>query len=571
MPVLTLLAVATAATINVPGSQGLSLGAAVDSAKTGDTIVVEPEYDGSDEGGILVVVDLTIQGGGALLPPIGVLDASLLLVDATIKRADAYFTSSAGFSEACPYDTCALLANKATLTLSGVTVAGMNGAGLYAVNSSVEGSTLLLDHVGSSWPMHLSNPVVDGTHVFEDLQFTDNVGPMRVDGVSGSLTITNSTFSGNTGGALVVKTLDSVLGDVVLEEDHADSGTNLSFVGGTHQLNGLRVDDSSAYNGGVLTADGGATVVWTGGHVNHVRATQDGGVARVVDGDVTIKEVQMLDVSASRGGVARLEPGTTLVLRDLSIHQPAAPDGGTLSIDTANRVEFRSSQVCSPGGNGSLFQGNPLEFTARNLVVQNASGQLVAAESAGHIDFQNVTLLGDGVSAGIGGTFSQFNLVNTILARFTKATILGNDPQGSQSYNLYYGNDQDIAGQGGYGDGDVLEDPLFDNHDALDCASYPLLQQQSPAVDAGSPELKDSDGLLSDIGATGGTDGQYPLNADADTGETTNSETGGPFDPMDDSGAQGLFERQGTSGGCGHAPLGALGLGLLSLLVGRRR
>jgi hypothetical protein len=569
VPVLTLLALATAATINVPGSEGLSLAAAVDSAQSGDTIVVEPEYNGADEGGILVVVDLTIQGGGNNLPPIGVSNASLELVDATIKRTDAYFTNGGGFSEACPYDTCALYASKATLTLSKVNIAAVSGAGLYAKNSSVEATTLFVNEVDSNHPMHLTNPAVAGTHVFTGLSYEDNGGPVEVDGVAGSLTLSNSTFSAGTTGVLVVETLDSVLGDVVLTENHTEVGSSLSFIGGTHQLNGLEVDDCSADSGGVLSARADAIVVWTGGHANHVSAVRDGGVAHVVGGDVTIKQVQMLDVSAARGGLARLEPGTTLVLRDLTVDQPAAANGGTLSIDTANRVEMRASQICSPGGYGSLFEGNPLQFTARNLVVQNASGQLVAADAAGHIDFQNTTLLGDGVSAGIGGTSSQFNLVNTILARFTKATILGNNPQGSQAYNLYFGNDQDIAGEGGYGDGDVLQDPLFDNHNALSCSSYPFLQLASPAVDAGSPDVKDSDQGPSDIGATAGTDGQYPLNAeDVDTGNVSD-DTDERIDPID-TGTRPLFEAQQASGGCSHVPLGAAWL-LPLLLVGRRR
>ncbi|KAA3637081.1 MAG: hypothetical protein DWP97_01460, partial [Calditrichaeota bacterium] len=126
------------------------------------------------------------------------------------------------------------------------------------------------------------------------------------------------------------------------------------------------------------------------------------------------------------------------------------------------------------GGYGAVVGDSPAEII-NNTIVNNVAGGIASNSSSPPIVFNNIMAF-----------CGEYGLHGTVI----------------KSYNLYYGNPEDLAYGDSYGSGSLTGlDPLF-NFDYS-------LAPGSPCIDVGNPNpfWNDSDGTRSDIGAV---PGEYP-------------------------------------------------------------
>ncbi|MBS3126369.1 T9SS type A sorting domain-containing protein [Candidatus Woesearchaeota archaeon] len=149
---------------------------------------------------------------------------------------------------------------------------------------------------------------------------------------------------------------------------------------------------------------------------------------------------------------------------------------------------LKSTPITAILGSGGRIANNILTYAETAVIVDNSG-----------IDIFNNTFYGN---SRIGIRFSKSirRFYNNILANNGTGIERMDSGTPSIDYNLFFGNSIDVNGAS-LGTGNVFADPKLVNAAGGDFR----LQQGSPAINAGDPNVKDKDGSRSDMGAYGGS------------------------------------------------------------------
>ncbi|MCB9761080.1 MAG: putative metal-binding motif-containing protein [Alphaproteobacteria bacterium] len=203
-------------------------------------------------------------------------------------------------------------------------------------------------------------------------------------------------------------------------------------------------------------------------------------------------------------------------------------ESGAIYLHNVYSAILQHVHVC--GGSGpretpglGLRANNVQELTLTNGVFNSLNalaGSAVLFEYGTLYAAQN-TFDDSEVAALLQVDLANLALHNTIFSRSTGTGVLASDTNAEgtpEMYNLFFDLGQAVDGLEGQPDAsvDVLDqDPLFFSgylSRGEGCAAYPLLDEGSPAIDAGNPAaaFNDPDGTRADIGAFGGPDASFP-------------------------------------------------------------
>ena len=211
----------------------------------------------------------------------------------------------------------------------------------------------------------------------------------------------------------------------------------------------------------------------------------------------------------------------------------SSSSGGGVYLYRAQQLEVRNNTFCGNeavygGGVYSYYGGASDEWT-NNVFQENTADYGGGFYPYYHtsIEVENNTFIGnDGgyVGGGLYGYYTYVDFLNNIVAY----TADGDGVYSADSYSGYYSDfeytaasDNENNDAGGYWeieideDGNIDDDPDFtDYSEDADCTNDDLsLASSSALIDAGDPDILDTDGSTSDIGHGGG---EYAANVDDD-------------------------------------------------------
>lgn len=337
----------------------------------------------------------------------------------------------------------------------------INGAGLYTVDASglVGGNTFTSNVTsgdGGGAYLNVTSAEVSDNH-FEGNTAYDDAGGLRLYISSGSVlrnTLLNNAASDDGGGMKLSHARSTVSGNVFEGNSAGDAG------------GGFEIDnDNSNTTDNTFTQNRAAR----GGAINSKDNTAR---FRIADNTFTGN-------SATEGGAVRLDnnPYTVTVSRNVFTDNSGTTGAGVL----VNLSEFSLEANVIAGSTGDAVAVVGSSGGVWNLTVHDSSGAGLS--------------LTDCVAVEVGNTIFSGGAVGLSASGCEPAAF---------SYNLLWDNAADTSGSWTLpsGAGVVLADPEFT---AADFGDF-TLRAGSPAVDAGHPSVKDTDGTRSDIGAHGGPD-----------------------------------------------------------------
>jgi predicted outer membrane repeat protein len=349
------------------------------------------------------------------------------------------------------------------------------------VDNTVDGNYCAED--GGGIYFNISTAVVEG-NVFRNNEAADDAGGLRF--YYGNSRVESNEFYDNSAG---------------------DDGGGAKFSHSEHEfLSNYMEGNSTGDAGGGLELDNDSTYVTDSVFINNSAGRGAGLHNWRTEARFTIENSEFIGNTASDcgGGLQFDNSPYRITVRDLWLEGNEAGDGAALCVD---RVYRDPEDV---GGEENYYQDTLLAI--ENLIMtDNEAGDDGGAMyvRAGEVNIENVVLDGnEGPDAGAmsvkGGTVT---ITNTIISNNSGGPALyvedTEDGPGSitVTYSNLYGNSSVVSGlddpRGTAGNMD--ENPDFDNS-----AGDFSLRSSSPCIDAGSPDIRDSDGSRSDMGAYGG-------------------------------------------------------------------
>lgn len=316
------------------------------------------------------------------------------------------------------------ISNGATLTVTGCTFTNNNtttGGG----SGSSGGGAILSSTNNVNIPVIISNSAFTGN--MANSTFAGSGGAIR--NRSGSMTITNSTFTNNT----------AINGGAVSSDE------NISITGSTFTGNSVNFAGSQ---GGAISGSGQLTInssVITGNSAFRY----GGGI--MSNGNLTINNSTISNNNSNEqgGGIVFFGGATTLNITNSTVSGNTTRDaGGGLSAGF-NTINITGSTF-SNNSNSQLFGGGGISFNSNTATVSNStfSGNTAAGQGGGAIRIDGGTLtftsltIANNTTTGSGGGILNFsamiNLRNSILANSNGS---GGSPDifgsvNSQGYNL---------------------------------------------------------------------------------------------------------------------------------------
>lgn len=430
-----------------------------------------------------------------------------------------------------------LINNGASPTLDGFTISGNSANGIAIADA---GTVTILNCIitgnntgGNDSAIQITGPT-SPTIIIEDSNLDGNARrAFTVDaaGAGGSLTATNTTFSGNgetsifTGAPGTPIAMTITLNECTINGNGTGGfGRGIQVFGGTVNLNGGAISNN---NNQGLMSDGGAGGVAFNVDGTEISGNGEQGVALFAQGDYTFTNA---DISTNNGiGIFRIfnpvATPTALTLVDSTVNGNTGEgifldfqmvdleisgselrgnaDGGD------SQLRIIGDQVVNATIEGSYFDWNnsganmvlvaPGSYTLRNSVINGGGGGVgnILAENGGTFVFEHCTLVSapGASSAGIfsgGGADCNFTVRNTIFAG-VEAGIVNNRAGNSWDvdYSLFHPNGVDIAGDeagavGGIGANSLTGSPEFvANTTGFGTGDF-RLTATSPALAAGT-------------------------------------------------------------------------------------
>ncbi len=528
---LTLIALASAEEYRVGPDEGrVLLPSLLQIVQPGDVIVIAENYEPQTAGIWIEIDDLTIrgEGEGSEIEPIRVTGATNLVLSKLTIRSSSSSFSSGGASYAYVNRDHALV---------------LQGGSVVMEESSFEG----FSSYGPIW-------VEDADLTLKDVSFLD---------IEPAASGTNFLFNVHVGGADLYTV---ALQDVSVLSTSQMGAIQATSQGGRNDIvvTGGRFEGLYAPRGALVNWDvsaGAGTLTLSG-------VTADGNGSQ--DGEIYAKggELRLDDYTSqgsTGGSLLYLESGSMEIYGSALLGGDRAEGGGSMRL-VGSVVEIKRSMICGPTGQyeGDIWaEGGQL--TLQNTTVQASSGPATLLSQDGTLKLENVSLIdNEQVAVKVEGA-QDLSVVNALFQGSDLGLIVDDESHVDRVvYSLFWGNAQDVSGEDLLaGEGIVLdEEPTWAlGLDPLAC-DPPMPLGDSPVIDRGDPALTDPWGGRSDIGTYGGP-GSEDIGLEPSAGDTAD---------IDDSGDTGaLGPRTWRSGGSCQAGAGAGLLGLLGLLVLRRR
>lgn len=392
----------------------------------------------------------------------------------------------------------------------------LHSSGAALTDSSFVGNTAQ-DGSGGAIYGEFSGIELSGTD-FEDNEAYSGGGALYLTMVPGDATMSEVTFTRNAatrgyGGAIYTyRDVDLVVSGATFTANTAGGGGGAFYARewGSAEFSGSTFEENIAYGsaGGAIFAEVGRTpyeLIIDGSTFSENKACGQAGAIAVMD----VGTFQLTDSTlqsnttyyASCSGAS----GGALYLR-----------GVTVAEIERNRFQFNEG---TKGGAAYVYRGSGDTWT-NNVFLENRAGAggALYVSSDLYQEMVNNTFLGNSAMTNGGTAYyasSAVSFVNNLVAYTPYGGALyasdsGTDSASSFEYNNWYENDEsDAAGLFTFstsGDGNLTSEPglgaYTHNRDASDDDLAPAAG--SALLDAGDPDIVDTDGTPSDIGATGG-------------------------------------------------------------------
>lgn len=476
---------------NSAGSTGCCGGGGLEVGGSGSTtlngVTVRDNNSAKEAGGIFVFGDLTLvntmvtgntaaQIGGGIHVDSG---ATLSMTGGEVTGNDAFF--GGGISSEGPCVPCGQ-PTPGTATLEGVAVDNNTtdhvGGGLLLFNGTdvrLSNSTVSFNQAldsGGGIANGDSTLTLDGSTVSGNIAV---IGPGGIDN-DGSLTVSNSTITGNTqtggccGGGLGNRGNATIDGSTV-SSNTAENGAGI-YNTGSLKLSNSTIDSntSTCCGGGLSNEHSGTATLDNVTLSDNSTGGSGGGIYNFLSGALTLKDSRVTGNDGNDGGgifngdggalsIIRTEiSGNTAVEKGGGIE--SAPYGNTPTL-TVEDSTISGNSAAQGGGihsegtltvEGSTLSGNMADGGAglQNVGSATVVNSTISANSAtvnggaidnlpdGTVALRNVTVSGNSGASGPGlanGTGAVATLKNTILAN----SVGGGDCEGnvtSQGYNL---------------------------------------------------------------------------------------------------------------------------------------
>ena len=401
----------------------------------------------------------------------------------------------------------------------------LNGSS-YIIDSCEMSDNAAIEQFGGAVAAWNSDGSISGSR-FSGNTTSDDTGTGIADGgavaslgdTSGSLALSTSTFTtndaANDGGGLYVALGEIHIDDCTFETNYAASGAAVYI-----SSSSVATVYSSTFSGN-LGGSGGA-LRW-----------RPSGTAASMD----LERCTFADnTSTGYGGGLYAYGGDGIrVYGNRFLGNEAVVGGGMMAFGTTD-VQVIGNVFCdniasgdpqSHGGGAISYQaGADSHSYTNNVFAQNSAevqGGGLMVWQGGPVDILNNDFLENVAGSEGPGVYFRDNdgqLTNNLLAEngVGSAVESRSDPDVVLDYNDFYQNDDDL---------DDYLSPLHGSHlrtdppdfaeDVSDCRSASwMLSAGSALIDAGDPSITDIDGSRSDIGATGGPDGDAQILTDSD-------------------------------------------------------
>jgi len=356
-----------------------------------------------------------------------------------------------------------------------------------------------------------------------------NVGGLYLGTTSGTLHVTNNTFSGN------------VVNNTGESETFGDGGGAMASSNDTAHafFSGNTFEDNTASGGS--NPDGGGLMIYLLGTDSSASVTNNsfsnntaglGGGGLFLrfnaSGEVTVRgntfTGNQAQIGSGGGALLYVDDGTLTYERNTHTDEQAGENGGgawiNLLAGTGEIREntFRNNQCAENGGGLSATTNTASMSIARNIFheneASNVGGGLSWADSEGSLNTLNNTFFNNSATNGGGGVYvyldqsaARATLVNNIFWNDSEPAFAYSYGSGSGELVLTYSTVQNGAEQPWFGTGCIVENPLFrdpDNGDfRLTWTNFPESEgPKSPCIDSGDPTSpQDPDGTRADMGA----------------------------------------------------------------------
>jgi len=421
------------------------------SAEDGETITLSGmTFSGAQQGiaasgarltlDDVIIEDNDLEGNGA----------GMLLYDgSTVTISDCVITNN---SSSGSYNGGGIYVSESTLSLEDCEVSdntARQGAGIY---------------------------LTDSTLTLTDVTISDNVaathgGGLRVRAAS-SLTATRTIVRDNSassrGGAASVENSDTTWTDATIEGNSSGTGggaMHLSGMGSSGTtIVGELSNNTAAGAGGALFASDHDLVVSGSMESNVAAEGEHGGAIYVSSGELTLRDLELVDHHAQDGGAVYLGSGHSLTIEDVSISGSSAQGSGgaiySLSAVTASGLTVEDNEASDSGGAVYVRESDTSceDCTfSRNTADAGAGGGW--GQVGGEFEFDECRFE-DNVAVTGGGLYHQGD--GSERPRLSDSVLIGNsattegggaafiDATSVRSLSNYFGDNEGLSGGGLY-------------------------------------------------------------------------------------------------------------------------
>ncbi|MEM8642822.1 MAG: DUF4347 domain-containing protein [Cyanobacteria bacterium P01_G01_bin.54] len=346
---------------------------------------------------------------------------------------------------------------------------------------------------------------------------------------NGSVTVTNSTISGNSssGGGGINSNNGSVTvtNSTVSGNSSSGGGGINSFGGGVTVTNStVSGNSSSSVEGGGIFSFGGGVTVTNSTISGNSSNLSGGGILSYGDVTVTNSTISGNSSNGVGGGIVSMD-SITVTQSTISGNSSNGNGGGIFSGSGVTATQSTISSNSSNGNGGGINSGGSVTVTQSTISGNSSNGNGGGINSGGSVTATQSTIAfnsasgnGGGISAAAGGS-----LGNTIVSN-NSAGGTGQDLFGTftANYNLILDpSGATISGSNNIFGQDPLLQPLADNGGPTQTHA---IAATSPAVNAGSNEIARLAGLTIEIFGGRVDLGAYELNPNNDVAPFTFAE-----------------------------------------------